>query len=62
MEIGKLYKVIRNGHTYPQVGDVIMYVQGLYRGDMRSVYFTGLNLRTMKQHHYKYEDVEVLCE
>lgn len=55
MQVGTLYKVIKNDHTYPQVGDVVVLIKPL--GNM----FEGLNLRTNIHHHYFFESMEVLC-
>jgi len=56
MKTGKLYKVIRNGHSYPQVGDVVVFT-GKNTGNR---VITGLNLRTGKRHHYFLENLEEL--
>tara|TARA_R110002110_G_scaffold136727_1_gene321636 strand:- start:246 stop:416 length:171 start_codon:yes stop_codon:yes gene_type:complete len=56
MKIGKLYKVIKNGHSYPQVGDVVVFVGKLTKNRL----ITGLNLRTGKRHHYFLENLEEL--
>jgi hypothetical protein len=56
MKVGTLYKVIKNDHTYPQVGDVVVLVKVL--GGM----FEGLNLRTNRRHHYFFVSMEVICE
>ena len=61
MKIGTLYKVIRNGHTYPQVGDIVVVTER----DPECInrwYFTGINLRTGQTHHYCINYVEILCE
>jgi len=60
MQIGKLYKVIKNGHSYPQVGDIVV-VTDLW-SVLGSSYFTGINLRTGQTHHYCIDYVEVLCQ
>ena len=59
MKIGTLYKVIRNGHTYPQVGDVIACLKQVGGVDL---YLLGLNLRTNKRHHYHIDNLEVICK
>ena len=56
MKVGTLYKVIKNDHTYPQVGDVVVLVKVL--GGM----FEGLNLRTNRRHHYFFVSMEVVCK
>lgn len=56
MKIGTLYKVTKNNHAYPQIGDVIVLIKVV--GGM----FEGLNLRTNRRHHYFFESMEVLCK
>ncbi len=58
MQVGTLYKVIKNGHSYPQVGDIVV-LTGKNTGNR---VITGLNLRTGKRHHYFLKNLEVLCE
>jgi hypothetical protein len=58
MKVGTLYKVIRNGHTYPQVGDIVVFL-GKNTGNRL---MTGLNLRTGIEHHYFMENLEALCK
>lgn len=53
-----MYKVIRNGHTYPQVGDIVVFL-GKNTGNRL---ITGLNLRTGIEHHYFMENLEALCK
>jgi hypothetical protein len=55
-KIGTLYKVTKNKHTYPQVGDIVVLIKVL--GGM----FEGLNLRTNRRHHYFFESMEALCK
>jgi len=57
MKTGKLYKVIHNGHTYPQVGDVIVCLEKVSGSDN---YLLGLNSRTNKRHHYNICNLEEL--
>ena len=52
MKIGILYKVIRNGHSNPQVGDVVVCLEQVNGSDN---YFLGLN-------RHRTQDLEVLCE
>ena len=59
MKIGILYKVIRNGHSNPQVGDVVVCLEQTSGVD---IYLLGLNLRTNKRHHYHIDNLEVICE
>ena len=59
MKTGKLYKVIRNGHSNPQVGDVVVCLKKL---KICSIYILGLNLRTKKRHHYVISNLEELCQ
>ena len=56
MKIGTLYKVTKNNHTYPQIGDVVVLIKVF--GGM----FEGLNLRTNRRHHYFFGSMEVLCK
>ena len=56
MRVGTLYKVIKNDHTYPQIGDVVVLIKVF--GNL----FEGLNLRTNIHHHYFFESMEVLCK
>ena len=59
MKIGTLYKVIRNGHSNPQVGDMVVCLEQVSGSDN---YLLGLNLRTNKRHHYSISNLEVICE
>ena len=56
MRIGDICKVIKNGHTKPQMGDLIMITRFV-----GSVYVEGTNLRTNTRHHYLKVELEAIC-
>ena len=56
MEIGDLCRVIKNGHTKPQLGDLIIVTRFV-----GSAYVEGTNLRTNTTHHYLKIELEKLC-
>ncbi len=57
MQIGDICKVVENGHTEPQLGDLVMIVRTI-----GSVYVEGVNLRTNTTHHYLKTELEVINE
>ncbi len=57
MQIGDICKVVENGHTEPQLGDLVMIVRTI-----GSVYVEGVNLRTNTTHHYLKTELEVIHE
>ncbi len=57
MQIGDICRVIKNGHTKPQKGDLIMITR-----TVGSVYVEGTNLRTNTTHHYLKTELEVIHE
>ena len=59
MKAGKLYKVLVDGHDYPQLGDIVVFES--WMNDTNKIFFLGTNLVTMKKHHYHIDDMEALC-
>ena len=47
MQVGDLCKVVKNGHTIPQIDDVIVITRFV-----GSAYVEGVNLVTNRRHHY----------
>ena len=58
MQVGKLYKVTRNSHTYQQVGDIVICVFVHKVSEHFNDLFMGLNLKTKKIHNYWIYNVE----
>ena len=55
MQIGDVCRVIKNGHTKPQIGDFVIVTRTI-----GSSYVEGLNLKTNTFHHYLRDELEVL--
>jgi hypothetical protein len=64
MKVGDLCKVTKaNTHQISQEGDLVIvtkYVRHFPRED--SMYVEGINLKTLKFHHYRKSDIEVINE
>ena len=56
MEVGELYRVIKEGHNFEQLGDLIMLTRTV---GFRS-YVEGINTKTGPRHHYLKSDLEKL--
>ena len=57
MKIGHLYIIKKNGHSYPQLGDIVICLR-----TNGSWLFTGYNIKSMVTHHYHNQHVEELCK
>ena len=57
MRVGDICRVVRNGHTKSQQGDLVMVTR-----TVGSVYVEGVNLKTNKRHHYLKTELEVIHE
>ena len=58
MKVGDLCKVLQEDtHTPGQQKDLVLVTKKL-----GSVYFEGINLKTLKFHHYNKFDLEVISE
>ena len=57
MQIGHLYIIKKNGHSYPQKGDIVICLR-----TNGSWLFTGYNIKSMVTHHYQNDYVEELCK
>ena len=55
MEVGDLCRVIKNGHTKPQLGDLVLIVRFI-----GSAYVEGVNTKTGTHHHYLLVELEKL--
>lgn len=55
MEVGDICLVIKNGHTKPQVGDLVIITK-----EVGTAYVEGMNLRTNTRHHYLKVELEKL--
>jgi len=53
MQIGDLYRVIKNGHAKPQLGDLIIVTRFV-----GSAYVEGINTKTGNRHHYLKVELE----
>ena len=57
MQIGHLYIINKDRHSYPQIGDIVICLK--ING---SWLFTGYNIRSMVTHHYEIDQVEEVCK
>lgn len=57
MQVGHLYIIKKNGHSYPQKGDIVICLR-----TNGSWLFTGYNIKSMVTHHYQNDCVEELCK
>jgi len=55
IEVGDLCRVIKNGHTKPQLGDLVLVTRFV-----GSAYVEGKNLKTGGTHHYLKVELEKL--
>ena len=60
MVIGDLYRVIKNGHTKPQLGDLIVITRFVGGCPSDSAYVEGINTKTGNRHHYLKVELEKL--
>ena len=57
MQVGHLYIIKENRHTYQQLGDIVICLK-----TNGSWLFTGYNINSMVTHYYYNEHVEKLCK
>ena len=55
IQVGDLCKVIKNGHSYNQLGDFVLVTR--ITGE---VYIEGININNNKRHHYRQMELEKL--
>ena len=55
IQVGDLCKVIKNGHTYNQLGNHVLITRII-----GTCYAEGINLTNDKTHHYRHVELEKL--